>query len=133
MRVLIVQSKEALGALWSRHLERLGISVMRVTSGVDAVEMIERERYDAILLDLVLHDGSALTVADVAYFRQPAANVIFVTDTTFFSDGSIFSHSANARAFVESQTPPEDIAAIVHHYGRSPSRDRAARRNPAGG
>ena len=40
----------------------------------------------------------------------------FVTNTTFFSDGSIFAHAQNARAFLQSNTPPEDLAAMVVHY-----------------
>jgi hypothetical protein len=37
----------------------------------------------------------------------------------FFSDGSIFNRSANAQAFIETATPPKDLAMIVHHYGRA--------------
>lgn len=126
MHVLIVQSSEPLGDIWCRHLQRLGASVVVARTGDDAIDLIEVDNFDAIVLDLVLREGSALTVADVAYFRQPKANVIFVTDTTFFSDGSIFSHSANARAFVEKATPPADLAAIVQYYGEKVSRAHAA-------
>lgn len=122
MRVLIVQSNEALCGVWARHLDRLGVTVTSASNGSDAVALVEEQTFDCIVLDLVLGEGSALTVADVAYFRQPGANVVFVTDTTFFSDGSIFSHSANARAFVEKSTPPNDLAAIVQHYGKEASR-----------
>ena len=125
MRVLIVQSNQHLGELWKRHLERLHADVEHVCVGADALQRIEDSTYDVIVLDLVLSEGSALTIADFAQFRQPEANVVFVTDTTFFSDGSIFNHSANARAFIETTTPPKDLAAIVHHYG-SPSPARVA-------
>lgn len=128
MRVLIVQSKKHLGELWKRHLERLDADVMHVQTGEEAAQAIQNSPFDVIVLDLVLRQGSALTVADLAEFRQPQANVVFVTDTTFFSDGSIFNHSANARAFIESATPPRDLAAIVHHYGQ-PIPDRAADQN----
>jgi CheY-like chemotaxis protein len=131
MRVLIVQSNELLGAVWQRHLERLGVATEVATTGTKAIGLIEAVNYDAIVLDLILGEGSALSVADVAYFRQPDANVIFVTDTTFFSDGSIFSHSAKARAFVEKATPPKDLAAIVQHYGQQAIRDHAAHQSPA--
>lgn len=131
MHVLIVQSNAHLGRLWSRHLERLGADVVLALTGDEAVELLGEQGFDAIVLDLVLKEGSALTVADVAYFRQPDANVIFVTDTTFFSDGSIFSHSANARAFVEKATPPADLAAIVQHYGRHISRGHEVTQSPA--
>jgi len=125
MKVLIVQSNEHLGRIWSRHLERLSAKVTCVQTGQMALEMIENQTYDVIVVDLVLSEGSALTVADTAQFRQPDANVVFVTDTSFFSDGSIFVHSPNARAFLKSNTPPDDLAAIVEHYGMA-SAGRAA-------
>ena len=125
MRVLIVQSKAELGALWQRHLERLRATVTVVETGNAALVLLQDQTFDVIVLDLVLREGSALTVADFANFNQPRANVVFVTDTTFFSDGSIFSHSANARAFVETATPPGDLAAIVHHYGNTACRAAA--------
>ena len=41
--------------------------------------------------------------------------MFFVTNT-FFSDGSIFQHCSNACGYIQSSTPPEDIAAMVEHY-----------------
>lgn len=117
MRVLIVQSNPALAEIWGRHLERLGADVGLVETGADAISALQTETYDVIVLDLILREGSALTVADFANFNMPRANVVFVTDTTFFSDGSIFAHSANARAFIKTGTPPQDLAEIVHFYG----------------
>lgn len=126
MRVLIVQSNANLGLLWQRHLERLDVQVSVVHTGEQAIALIEAESFEVIVLDLVLSEGSALTVADCAQFRQPDANVVFVTDTTFFSDGSIFNYSSNACAFMKTATPPNDLAAIVHYYC-SASPDRAVR------
>ena len=118
MRVLIVESEPDLGSLWKRHLERQGARVALVHGQAQAVEALQAQGYDVIVLDLVLQEGSALVVADFASYRRPDARVIFVTNTSFFSDGSIFHHSPNACAFVQSQTPPEDLVAMVEHYGR---------------
>lgn len=117
MRVLIVQSNAELSNVWARYLVRLGAVVAQVETGSAALALLQTDCFDVIVLDLVLREGSALTIADFANFNMPRANVVFVTDTTFFSDGSIFSHSANARAFVETRTPPKDLAEIVHYYG----------------
>ncbi|MEM6889315.1 MAG: response regulator [Pseudomonadota bacterium] len=117
MRVLIVESHDELSALWQRHLERLGMSVIRTRGQTDAIAYLGSDDIDIIILDLVLQDGSALAVADYASYRQPDARVIFVTNTSFFSDGSIFSHAPNACAFVRTGTAPSDLAALVEHYG----------------
>ena len=123
MHVLIVESRPELGALWQRHLERQGITVSLVETQEDATAFLSKEEVEIILLDLVIDEGSALAVADYANYRQPDARVIFVTSTSFFSDGSIFAHSANARAFVQADTPPDDIAAMVEHFGAERKRE----------
>lgn len=133
MRTLIVQSNQELGQIWARHLVRLGADVERVTTGEEALDAIRDTYFDVIVLDLVLSQGSALTVADYANYACPSANVVYVTNTTFFSDGSIFAHSSNARAFIETATPPQDLAAIVHHYGQDASRAHAALNSPTRG
>jgi len=119
MNVLIVERQQELGQLWKRHLLRQGLSVDLVTSQNAAIEALCCCAYDLIVLDLVLEDGGALSVADFASYRRPEARVIFVTNTSFFSDGSIFAYSADACAYVQSETPPEDLAAMVEHYATS--------------
>lgn len=116
MRVLIVQSAPPLRTLWKRHLERSGMDVTTAGSQEEAFHRISKEAPDIIILDLVLSEGSALAVADYANYRCPGTQVIFVTNTEFFSDGSIFTHATNARAFVQRATPPEDLAAMVEHF-----------------
>ncbi len=74
---------------------------------------------DVIVLDLMLEYGSAIAVADYASYRWPETRVVFVTNSTFFSDGSIFNHIPNAVALVQEQTPPCDLAAIVEYHGRA--------------
>jgi len=120
MNVMIVESNAALAGLWASHLERQGARV-RIAGGESAAVALldqDAEACDVIVLNLVLDDGSAFAVADFASFRRPGARIIFVTGTTFFSDGSIFQHVANACAFLPAGTPVEDLAALVEHYGR---------------
>jgi DNA-binding response OmpR family regulator len=120
MNVMIVESNAALAGLWASHLERQGARV-RIAEGESmAVTLLENEAElcDVIVLNLVLDEGSAFAVADFASFRRPKARIIFVTGTTFFSDGSIFQLVPNACAFLPSATPVEDLAALVEHYGR---------------
>lgn len=116
MRVLIVESNPDLGELWQRHLQRAGAQVDLVLNQEAAIHALRMHDFEIIVLDLVLQDGAALAIADFASYRRPDAKVIFVTNTSFFSDGSIFNISSNACAFVQSGTPPEDLAAMVEHY-----------------
>lgn len=119
MEVLIVESQPELGRLWQGCLQRQGMSVTLVSGQDEAFDALRKRPFDIIILDLVLAEGQALSIADYASYRRPEARVIFVTNTSFFSDGSIFQHSTNACAFVQSATPPEDLAAMVQHYASS--------------
>lgn len=117
MRVLIVELDDNLGWLWQRHLERRGCTVSRARDQDEAVRIIGDETVEVIVLDLDLGEGSALAVADYASYRRPGARVVFVTSTSFFSDGSLFALVPNACAFLPALTPPDDLASVVEHYG----------------
>ena len=117
MHVLIVESNRDLGQVWQAHLLRQGCEVTLVRSGDEAVEVLQRRPVSVIVMDVVLQEGSALAVADLAAYRQPNARVVFVTNSTFFSDGSIFRHAPNACAFLRKGTPVEDLSAVVEHHG----------------
>jgi CheY-like chemotaxis protein len=117
MHILVVEEQWELGRLWARHLEREGHSVDVVGTQGEAVEILRHRDVQVIVLDVVLPGGSALAIADFASYRQPDAKVVFVTNTTFFSDGSIFRHAPNACAFLQSDTDPADLAMMVSHYG----------------
>lgn len=116
-RVLIVESGEELGDLWQSHLKRLAMQVHHVSTQNEAIDFLQNHTVDIIVLNLVLAEGAAFAVSDYAQYCQPEARVIFVTNTSFFSDGSIFAHAGNARAFMPSDTPPADLAAMIEHYG----------------
>ena len=118
MRVLIVEDNQGLGAVWKRHLERLGVDAHLENCEEAAVTYLAENAVDVIVLDLDMKSGRALPVADYAAYRHPAAKVIFVTASSFFSDGSIFAHSANACACLPAQTAPEDLAALVDYHGK---------------
>lgn len=117
MQVLIVESNAGLGQLWARHLERTGAKVRVASTQAGAIEELRNSEVNVIILNLMVPDGSAFAIADFASYRRPASRIIFVTNTTFFSDGSIFRHIPNACAFIQSETPPDDLAAMVEHYG----------------
>lgn len=119
MKVLIIESAVQLGTLWKKHLDRQGATTALVTGEDDAVARLQEELFDVLILDLELEGGSALAVADYARYRQPEAQVIFVTSSSFFSDGSIFNLCTNACALIQADTAPDDIAAMAEHYART--------------
>ena len=119
MRILIVESDPDLGQLWQRHMQRQDMETRLEAGQSGAICALQTQYFDIVVLDLVLKQGSAMAVADFASYRHPDTQIIFVTNTSFFSDGSIFALNANTRAFLQSDTPPEDLTAMVAHYTRA--------------
>lgn len=117
-RVLIVESEPNLGATWQRHLEHNGFITYLVHAEDAAIACLQTGSFDVIVMDLVLESGAALAIADFASFRHPETKIVFVTDTSFFSDGSIFRYASNACALVRSDVPPDDLVALVEHHGQ---------------
>ena len=104
------------GVPWQRHLERLNCDVDVVPTADAALEHLRERAYRVIILELSEKDGDALALSDYASYRCPEARVVFVTQSSFFSDGSIFQHSTNVCACLPCATRPDDLAAMVEHY-----------------
>jgi len=119
MHILIVQENRDLGRLWASHLEREGHTTELVQSQEGAISALQARESRVIVLDVMLKDGSAFAISDFASYRWPRARVVFVTSSTFFSDGSIFQHAQNACAYLKSDTDPEDLAKMVTYYAAS--------------
>lgn len=116
VKVLIVESNKSLALLWARHLERMGAEVHVALTETSAVEVLDTLAFDLMILDVMLDEHSGLAVSDFAHFRQPRARVIFISSTSFFSDGSIFALYPNACALLPGSTSPDDLAAVAAHY-----------------
>ncbi len=115
MHVLVVQDNRDLGAIWCRFLSRHAVSSHLATSEDEAIEALESQLFDALILEPVLDGGGGLSVADIAAYRQPDLPVIAVTKSEFFSDGSIFSIIPNARGFLRTPVRPEDLIAYLEY------------------
>ena len=119
MNILIVEDCSELAKLWQRALERVGAVVARSQSVTEAIYQIQSQCFDVIVTNLICDGVPTMPVADYAADRSPKSQVIFVTNTSFFSDGSIFKFCANAAVFLQRDTPPEDLAALAQHYAAS--------------
>ncbi len=117
MHVLIVNSDPDLAKIWRTSLKRSGAVVTIARTQHDAIASLQSCVIDIMVLDLALGEGSSMAVADYAGYRQPSCRIVPVTSATFFSDGSVFAHVPNACASINHATPPDDVAAIVEHYG----------------
>ena len=116
MDILIAERNPELGRIWAQHLERQDVQVTCVTDRDSAILALSDRTPALIVISLSLGEAEALSIADYAAYRHPDTKVIFVTQSSFFSDGSIFDHAANACACLPQDTAPQDLAALVQYH-----------------
>ncbi len=122
MNVLVVESNEAIGRLWCDHLERQGAATVLAKDQETAINALRFQRFDVLVINLLTPNCSVLSVSDLATYRSPEIAIIVVTSNSIFSDGSIFDIIPNTRGFLHSPVAPDDLAAMVEHYGLSAER-----------
>jgi DNA-binding NtrC family response regulator len=123
---LIVEHNREIARVWADFLERQGMVCEIAESGAEAYEALRTRAFAALVLDVDLTDGEALQVADFASYRNPDIAIIAVTPRNFFSDGAIFELIPNARGLLRAPARPEDMAALVEHYGGKSARSAAS-------
>ncbi len=119
MNVLIVESNQSLTDLWRRHLACHGAHIWAERDYDTAIDVIEREPLNIIILASDINEGGALALADLAGFRQPDAQIIFVTSSKACDDTSLFNLYPNACCCVPLHTRPADLAVMAEHYARA--------------
>ncbi|MEJ6709415.1 MAG: hypothetical protein QNK92_11575 [Amylibacter sp.] len=122
---LVIKSDADLGALWCKHLERQGNEVSLATTEKEAIDKLRFVAFDVLVLHITTKDASVLAISDFATYRNPDVAIIVVTANSFFSDGSIFELIPNARGYLHTPIKPDDLAALVEHYGRNSSQEIA--------
>lgn len=83
-KILIVEDETAIANMMKMCLSKNGYLCETVNDGADAARMIEKQRYDLILLDVMLPDFDGYELAD--YIKQYETPIIFVTAKTSVSD-----------------------------------------------
>jgi DNA-binding NtrC family response regulator len=81
------------------------------------------ETYHIVVLDLILGEGSVFAVADFMNYRQPDAQVIFVTNTSFFLRRINLSIVFQCLRMCSKRATPDDLAAIIEHYAANRQTD----------
>ena len=80
--ILVVDDDPALRTLFQALLESYGFSSETADNGRDAITKLERESYDAVVLDYMMPEITGLTVLGHIQQRYPAIPVVMLTGHT---------------------------------------------------
>ena len=79
LRILLAEDDEAMRTDLERALENAGFSVAAVDCGTAAVPLLERERFDLLLSDIVMPGMDGIELAQRCATISPATKVMFIT------------------------------------------------------
>ena len=122
MDVLVVEPNDSIGRIWCNHLERQGAATVLAKSEEAAINALRFQNFDVLVINLLTPNCSVISISDFATYRSPDIAIIVVSSNSFFSDGSIFDIIPNTRGFLHSPVAPNDLAAMVEHYGQTAER-----------
>ena len=78
-RVLLVDDEEEFLALLAKRLETRNLKVSKAASGEDAIEIVNKQDFDVILLDLAMPGMDGLETLQKIKNDHPEADVIILT------------------------------------------------------
>jgi DNA-binding NtrC family response regulator len=86
-KVLIVDDDKAFLAVLSERMQNRGMEVSTAASAAEALKMLEKESFDAVLLDLMMPEMGGIEALQIMRKKQPEVQVIFVTGHPSVSKG----------------------------------------------
>lgn len=86
-KVLIVDDDKAFLAILAERMQNRGMAVSTAESAAVALQMLEKETYDAVLLDLMMPEMGGIEALQIMRKKQPEIQVIFVTGHPSVSKG----------------------------------------------
>lgn len=79
IRILLAEDDESMRHYLARALERQGYEVVPVATGAQAVPLIDSDRFDLLLTDIVMPEMDGIELAQHAATAAPDMRVMFIT------------------------------------------------------
>lgn len=79
IRILLAEDDDAMRQYLARALERAGYDVVSVDRGTAALPLLETDRYDLLLTDIVMPEMDGIELAQHAARVAPDMRVMFIT------------------------------------------------------
>jgi DNA-binding NtrC family response regulator len=86
-KVLIVDDDKAFLKILAERMQNRGMEVSTAESAAAALQMLEKESYDAVLLDLMMPEMGGIEALQIMRRKQPEIQVIFLTGYPSVSKG----------------------------------------------
>ncbi|NOX19800.1 MAG: sigma-54-dependent Fis family transcriptional regulator [Nitrospirae bacterium] len=112
VKVLVIDDEAIVRVSCERVLQPEGYEVVSISRGDEAIELMEKERFDIVLTDLKMPDMDGLEVLKIIKKRWPDVQVIIITGYGTIST-AVQAIKLGAYEYIEKPFTPEDILRVV--------------------
>ena len=115
MNILVLEDDPDLRFALAEVLEAGGHTVHGAGNIPQACEILENVAPDLLLLDLMIGSVDTIQIADLAGYRVPDADVIYLTGSNKYPNGELFELSQNASWVLRKPIDFTSLMAMVDH------------------
>lgn len=103
--VLIVEDEQAISRVLDLKLKQLGVATMLASNGKQALDLIKSQKFDCILLDLILPEIDGFNILEEIRQKDKETKVIVMTNLGQPEDRARVQKLGVSGYFVKSETP----------------------------
>ncbi|MCF6445337.1 response regulator [Nereida sp. MMG025] len=123
MHVLILEDDTDLCSVWRDYIEDQGHSTHPVGTVHAAFDALHFNKFDLLLLDLLLTDGNSVGVSHYAKTIQPACRIIMITGTHQFMKGDHLQQAPGVDWLLHKPVKLDDLGALIDYIEHEPKTD----------
>jgi CheY-like chemotaxis protein len=112
-RVLIVEDEPAIARVLDLKLKQLGIETTVVNDGVLAIDTVQKEDFECILLDLILPGVDGFTILETIRAKSKDTKVIVMTNLGQSEDRARVESLGITAYYVKSEVSISQLADAV--------------------
>ena len=118
LSVLVLEDDAILRSVWADALTEEGCQVVEAAAPDEAIALIRRDRFDVLLLDLMLGCETSVDVSAYAQVFSPDTFTVLITGSGLFSRGDHREGAPGVDWILRKPVALDDLAAVVAHAGR---------------
>jgi len=123
MDVLVLEDDSSLRFALIQFLDEIGHKTFAAADMPEALEILKRETPDLLLLDLMIGPKDSLPLADLAGYRCPDAEIIYMTGSNKFPNGELFTFAKNVSWVLRKPIDFVELGAMLTHIEASCPKD----------
>jgi DNA-binding NtrC family response regulator len=109
-----VDDDKAFLQILAERMQNRGMEVSTAESAAEALKMLEKESYDAVLLDLMMPEMGGIEALQIMRKKQPEIQVIFVTGHPSVSKG-VEAIKLGAMDFIPKPVDMSELTEKIQH------------------